>query len=154
MKKKRALVLCTANSARSQMAEGLINHHLADRWKAFSAGTDPAAAVHPMAVQAMAEVGIDISAQKPKHVGRYYGVEFDAVVTVCDNAAQSCPLWLGRGLTIHLGLPDPAEATGNEEERLRAFRQVRDRLRRELLPRLAQAEAWPAGGGSDATHRI
>ena len=148
MSKKRVLFLCTGNSARSQMAEGLVNHFLGDRWEARSAGTKPAAVVHPLAVQAMAELGIDISAQRPKLVGEFDQVAFDLVVTLCDSAAQSCPLCLGwkqarTESPAHISFPDPAAVTGSEEEKLEAFRQTRDDLKREVfayLERLENAE--------------
>lgn len=131
--KKRVLFLCTGNSARSQMAEGLVNHFLGDTWEAFSAGTHPAGYVHPLAVRAMAELGIDISAQRSKSTEEFRGVEFDRVITVCDHAAQNCPAWLGRGIVKHIGFPDPAAAGGSEDEQLTFFRQVRDGLREEVL---------------------
>ncbi len=133
MSKKRVLFLCTGNSARSQMAEGLVNHFLGDRWVAFSAGTKPAGYVHPLAVQAMAELGIDISPQRSKSVEQFREVEFDAIVTVCDNAARNCPLWLGAGRVIHVGFPDPAAASGGEEERLSLFRRVRDEIQTKVI---------------------
>lgn len=143
--RKRVLFLCTGNSARSQMAEGLVNHFLAGRWEAFSAGTKPAGYVHPLAVRAMAELGVDISAQRSKSIDAFRNAEFDLVITVCDNAAKNCPVWLGKGKErVHLGFPDPAEATGSEAERLSVFRQVRDALRQEVfsyLEQIGQAEA-------------
>ncbi len=140
MDKRRVLFLCTGNSARSQMAEGLVNHFLGDRWEAQSAGTHPAGYVHPLAVQAMAELGIDISTCRSKSTDEFRGQVFDCVITVCDHAAQNCPVWLGSGSTVvrHIGFPDPAAADGNEEERLAVFRRVRDDLRRELLAYLEQ----------------
>ena len=130
---KSVLFLCTGNSARSQMAEGLVNHYLGDEWRAYSAGTDPAGYVHPLAVQAVAELGIDISRQRSKSADEFRDKDLDLVVTVCDDAAENCPVWLGQGRRLHLGFPDPAQATGSEEERLAAFRQVRDGLRRALF---------------------
>jgi arsenate reductase (thioredoxin) len=136
--KKRVLVLCTGNSARSQMAEGLIRTFLRGAWEAHSAGTQPAERVHPLAVQAMAELGIDISRQTPKHLREFWGQPFDMVITVCDNAQKSCPAWLGGGRTEHMGFPDPAQATGAPEEQLEVFRQVRDGIRARLLARLRE----------------
>ncbi len=130
MTKKQVLLLCTGNSARSQMAEGLINHFLPDTWEAFSAGTNPSGYVHPGAVQAMAELGIDISAQRSKHVDEYKDMVFDQVITVCDHAAETCPLWLGQGHITHIGYPDPAAAAENEQ--LQIFRQVRDGIRQRV----------------------
>jgi arsenate reductase len=131
--RRNVLFLCTGNSARSQMAEGLVDHYLGDEWRAYSAGTDPAGYVHPLAGRAMAELGINISQQHSKSVEAVRGKEFDRVVTVCDDAAENCPVWLGNGHRMHIGFPDPAQATGSEEERLAAFRQVRDALRRTLF---------------------
>jgi arsenate reductase len=96
----------------------------------------PAGYIHPLAVQAMAELGIDIAAQRSKSADEFRGAGFDAVITLCDQAAQNCPLWLGSGQVMHLGFPDPAAATGSRDEQLDAFRQVRDNLRREVLRRL------------------
>jgi arsenate reductase len=133
MSNKRVLFLCTGNSARSQMAEGLVNRLLGDRWEAFSAGIKPAGYIHPLAVRAMAELGIDISSQRSKSTEEFRDVVFDLVVTVCDGAARNCPVWLGEGRRVHLGFPDPAAVTGGEAKRLEAFREVRDGLRREIL---------------------
>ncbi|MDY7039652.1 MAG: arsenate reductase ArsC [Chloroflexota bacterium] len=149
MNKKHVLFLCTGNSARSQMAEGLINHFLGDRWEAFSAGTKPAGYVHPLAVRVMAELGINISAQRSKSVDEFREAAFDLVVTVCDDAARNCPVWLGKGKRVHLGFPDPAAATGSEDERLEVFRQVRDGLRQKVFAHLKQAEALESEQGSE-----
>ncbi len=125
---KRVLFLCTGNSCRSQMAEALVNHDLAGRWEASSAGTHPAGFVHPLALRALAEVGIaHQGASKPADVFR--GQVFDLVVTLCGEAEEDCPAWLGPGRRAHLGFPDPARAEGSEEERLAVFRQVRDDIR-------------------------
>jgi arsenate reductase len=131
--KKRVLILCTGNSARSQMGEGLVNHLIGDRWEARSAGTEPAGYVHPLAVQAMGELGADISSQYSKSVNEFRDMEFDVIITVCDDAARNCPVWLGKGRAVHIGFPDPAAAAGSEAERLEVFRQVRDGLRREII---------------------
>lgn len=133
MGKKRVLFLCSGNSARSQMAEGLVNHFLGDRWEAYSAGTAPTGHVHPLAVQAMAELGIDISAQRSKSVDEFHDTVFDFVITVCYHAAGNCPLWLGPGQVKHMGFPDPAAASGSGAERLEVFRQVRDGIHRKVL---------------------
>ena len=140
MSKKRVLFLCTGNSARSQMAEGLVNHFLNDQWEAFSAGTKPADSVHPLAVQAMADLGIDISAQWPKLAGEFDQTKLDLVVTLCDSAAQNCPLCLGWKQAVHIGFPDPAAATGSEEERLASFHRVRDGLKQEVFAYLERFE--------------
>ncbi len=129
--KYRVLVLCTGNSARSQMAEGLVNARLADRFVAFSAGTQPAGYVHPQAIAALAEIGIDISQQRSKSTDEFKGVPFDVVITVCDNAAEDCPVWLGQGRRVHIGFPDPAAAP--PDERVQQFRAVRDAIQQQLL---------------------
>jgi arsenate reductase len=154
MGKKRVLFLCTGNSARSQMAEGLVSHFLGDRWEAYSAGTAPTGHVHPLAIQAMAELGIDISAQRSKSVDEFRDTDFDLVITVCDQAAQNCPLWLGPGQVKHMGFPDPAAATGSEAERLEVFRQVRDGLHQEVLRYLEETEDSVAKGGFYATRNL
>jgi arsenate reductase len=119
------------------MAEGLVNHYRGDDWQAYSAGTAPAGYVHPLAVQVMAELSIDITPQRSKSVDEFRGTQFDLVVTVCDDAAENCPLWLGRGRKVHIGFEDPAKATGSDVERLAVFRRVRDGLRREIFDLLA-----------------
>ena len=121
------------------MAEGLVNHFLAEQWEAQSAGTAPAGYVHPLAVQAMAELGIDISDGRSKKVDEFRDVPLDLVITVCDDAAESCPLWLGGGKVVHLGFPDPARATGNQAERMAVFRQVRDAIRQQVIAFLERA---------------
>lgn len=132
----RVLFLCTHNSARSQMAEGLLRHLGGDRFKAHSAGTE-ATGVRPEAVRAMAEIGVDISSQESKTLHRYLGEAFDYVITVCDAANEACPAFPGAGRRLHWSFEDPSAASGPEEERLAAFRRVRDgigeRIRRELL---------------------
>ena len=133
MRKKRVLFLCTGNSCRSQMAEGLVNHFLGESWQAHSAGTKPSGYVHPMAVKAMAELGIDIASNQSKSVEEFRNIDFDRVITVCDHAAKNCPAWIGPGLVTHIGFPDPADAVGTEEERFNVFREVRDGLRRQIL---------------------
>ena len=136
-RKARVLVLCTGNAARSQMAEGLIRAALGDRVEVFSAGTHPAGYVHPLAVQAMREIGIDISTHRSKSVHEFLGQPFDLVLTVCDHAAEECPVWPGQGERMHIGYPDPGGWSHwweGEAERLEAFRAVRDRMRAELVP--------------------
>jgi arsenate reductase (thioredoxin) len=132
--RRRVLVLCTGNSCRSQMAEGFINHLLGREWEARSAGTAPASRVHPLAVRAMAEVGIDIGAGKPEHVDVYLDEPWDLVVTVCDSAQESCPVFPRRVEKIHVSFFDPAAAEGTDEEKLPVFRRVRDEIRDRLLP--------------------
>jgi len=133
MNKRQVLFLCTGNSCRSQMAESLVNHFLGDTWQAHSAGTQPAGYVHPLATQAMLELGINISNHYSKSVDDYRDTDFDLVVTVCDDAAENCPVWLGPGRAVHIGFPDPARATGNHVEQLDTFRQVRDEIRERVL---------------------
>lgn len=133
MAKKPVLFLCTGNSCRSQMAEGLVNRLLGDRWQAFSAGTRPSGYVHPLAIDAMAELDIDISRQRSKSVDEFRDIDLDIVITVCGGAAEDCPMWLGASRVHHIGYPDPAEATGTRGERLEVFRQVRDGLRSDVL---------------------
>ena len=133
----RVLILCTGNSCRSQMAEGLINHFLADQWSANSAGTAPSGYVHPLAIRAMAELDIDISGGESKSVEQFRGENFAVAITVCDDAAENCPVWLGSGEKVHIGFDDPADATGTEEERMAVFRRVRDEIRAQVLPYLA-----------------
>lgn len=133
----KVLFLCTENACRSQMAEGLVNHDLAGQVKAFSAGVRPTQ-VNPRAVKVMAELGIDISHHRSKSVEELKGEPYDLVITVCDQAAEECPLFPGDTEVRHVGFPDPAKATGSEEEILTAFRRVRDDLRACLIPLLQQ----------------
>ena len=125
--KPRVLFVCTNNSARSQMAEGLLRHLHGDRYEVFSAGTFPTE-VHPLAIRAMAERGVDISGHRSKSLDEFRGAEFDLVVTVCDRAKEACPFFPGGGKRVHQSFPDPAAAAGTEEERLCAFRDVRDAI--------------------------
>ena len=127
MNKIRVLFLCTHNSARSQMAEGLLRHLAGDRYEAHSAGTE-ATHVRPLAARAMAEVGADISRQESKTLDRYLNEPFDYVVTVCDTANEACPIFHGAKDRLHWSFPDPSRATGTEEERLAVFRAVRDEI--------------------------
>ncbi len=134
--KKHVLFLCTGNSCRSQMAEGLTNHFLGDSWQAVSAGTEPAGYVHPLAIQALAELGIDISNHRSKMADEFKGTPFDLVITVCDDAAENCPVWLGKGQKQHISFSDPAKATGSETEKLQVFRQVRNNIQEKVLGEL------------------
>jgi arsenate reductase len=138
---KRVLFLCTANSARSQMAEALVNHFLAPRWEARSAGTQPASSVHPMAIVAMAELGIDISNQKPKSTEDFRNESFDVIVTLCDDAAKNCPLWHGPGQILHIGFPDPVPDGASRPGQLDVFRDVRDDIRETVLPYLQRTNS-------------
>lgn len=143
MNKKKVLFLCTGNSARSQMAEGFINHLLSDHWQAYSAGTRPACYVHPLAITVMAELGIDISEQWSKSTEEFRDRDFDLVITVCDNAAKTCPTWLGKGRKVHIGFPDPAMGEGGELARMQLFRQIRDAIRERIVPFLESFEDVP-----------
>lgn len=127
----RVLFLCTHNSARSQMAEALLRHIGGARFDVYSAGTE-ATRVHPLAVRAMAEIGIDISGARSKYLREFIDDEFDYVITVCDSAAESCPIFPGDPLRIHWSFPDPSAVTGGEQERQRAFARVRDELTQRL----------------------
>ena len=125
--KKRVLILCTGNSARSQMAEGLLRHLAGDRFEVESAGVEPNH-VRPQAIAAMQEAGIDISNQRSKSVDEFTGQEFDYVITVCDNARERCPVFPGKTKRIHWSFDDPAQAVGDEAARLAVFRHVRDEI--------------------------
>jgi arsenate reductase len=124
--KRKVLFLCTGNSCRSQMAEAIVNARYGDEWEAVSAGTKPAGYVHPKGLAALAEIGIEHSGRS-KLADEFRGVDFDLVVTVCDSAAEECPLWLGKGKKIHHSFPDPAKT-----DDLADFRLVRDMIMREI----------------------
>ena len=126
--KKRVLILCTGNSARSQMAEGLLRHDAGERFEVESAGTK-ASFVRPEAIAVMRELGIDISAHRSKNVEEFEGQKFDYVMTVCDNARETCPVFFGAAQKLHRDFEDPAGITGTGEQRLAIFRRVRDELR-------------------------
>ncbi|GAB4575290.1 MAG: arsenate reductase ArsC [Anaerolineae bacterium] len=124
--KTRVLILCTGNSARSQMAEGLLRARGGDRFEVYSAGSDPSGAVHPGAIQAMAEIGLDISHHRSKSMNEFLGQPFDYVLTVCDNAAEACPVFPGRAERRHRSFTDPAAAP--PEAQMAVFRRVRDEI--------------------------
>lgn len=124
----RVLILCTGNSARSQMAEGLLRHDGGDRFTVESAGTKPSV-VRPEAIAALREIGIDISGHRSKHVDEFTGQAFDVVLTVCDHANEVCPVFPGGTRRLHHAFDDPAAVTGDDETRLAAFRRVRDEIR-------------------------
>ncbi|HMT08781.1 MAG TPA: arsenate reductase ArsC [Pyrinomonadaceae bacterium] len=126
--KLRVLILCTGNSARSQMAEGLLRHIAGDKFEVESAGTI-ASFVRPQAIAAMAEIGIDISGHRSKCLDEFLDKEFDNVITVCDNANETCPIFPGDAKRIHWSFDDPAEAVGSGEEQLALFRRVRDEIK-------------------------
>lgn len=129
MEKKRVLILCTGNSARSQMAEGLLRHDGGEQFDVESAGTK-ASSVRPEAIAAMREVGIDISGHRSKHVDEFQGQRFDYVITVCDNAREACPVFFGGANQLHQSFEDPPPPlVGTEEARMAIFRRVRDELR-------------------------
>ena len=121
------LILCTGNSARSQMAEGLLRHHAGHRFDVFSAGTKPSG-VRPEAIAAMREIGIDIAGHRSKSVEEFVDQRFDYVITVCDNARESCPVFPGAVERLHWSFEDPAAVAGSNEERLAAFRRIRDQI--------------------------
>jgi arsenate reductase len=137
--KCKVLFLCTGNSARSQMAEAIVNVRWGEHWEAYSAGTHPTGYVHPLTLRALAEIGIDHRGARSKPTDEFRNVPFDLVVTVCDAAAEECPLWLGQGKRVHLGFPDPAKATGTDEEVMAVFRQVRDDIARQAPELLRQS---------------
>jgi arsenate reductase len=122
------------------MAEGLINHDLAGRVQAFSAGTDPTF-VHPLAVAAMGEVSIDISRQRSKSIDEFADEKFDFVITLCDHAAESCPVFFGGTRRMHMGFPDPSGVKGTEEEKVSFFRKLRDQIREEVVDFLSKQGA-------------
>ena len=130
--KKKVLFLCTGNSCRSQMAEAVVNARLADTWQAFSAGSRPAGFVHPKALQVLREIGIQ-HAGRSKPMEEFHGQDFDLVMTVCAEAEEACPVWLGKGRQVHRSYPDPAKT-----DRLEDFRTVRDAMIREIIPLLEQ----------------
>lgn len=132
MTKKRVLILCTGNSARSQMAEGLLRHDAGDRFEVFSAGVDPAMAVRPEAVSVMGELGIDLSGHRPKHVNGFANDNFDYVLTVCDHAREVCPIFPGKAVIIHHSFLDPGNSPGTPDEKIALFREVRDQIREYL----------------------
>jgi arsenate reductase len=134
LNKPRVLFLCTGNSARSQMAEGLLRARAGDRFEILSAGTRPSR-VRPEASAVLAELGIDISGHRSKSVDEFAGREFEYVITVCDNARESCPVFPAGTTRIHWSFPDPAAVEGDEQTRLAAFRRVRDDI-------AARLEAW------------
>ena len=148
---KRVLILCTGNSARSQMAQGLLRSFGGDKVEVFSAGTSPSI-VRPEAIAVMSELGIDLSGHRSKHVREFDGQHFDYVITVCDQANESCPVFPGDTERIHWSFPDPAAVEGSETERLAAFRRVRDSLAetfRDFINRIGAATATKDTSGGD-----
>lgn len=125
---QRVLILCTGNSCRSQMAQVIWQHLGQDSWKAESAGSKPAGFVHPLALQAIAEIGLDTSELHSKSVERFSGEKFDLAITVCDHAKEACPVLPGVKTTLHWPFDDPADATGSDDEKMKCFRRVRDQI--------------------------
>lgn len=137
----RVLILCTGNSCRSQMAEGLLRKLGGDRFEVYSAGSDPAGYVHPLAIKVMAEIGVDISRHRSKPMHQFIDEAFDYVITVCDAAAEACPVFPGPARRLHWPFDDPAKAEGTEEQRLAVFRRVRDEIQSRLEAFVHQVEA-------------
>lgn len=131
MTQRTVLFLCTGNSCRSHLAEAIVNARLGDEWHAQSAGTRPAGYVHPLALRVLAEIGIHHTGES-KSTEVFRTQKFDVVITVCDSAAEDCPVWLGGGRKIHRGFEDPAKAQGSQEEILAVFRRVRDQIAAEI----------------------
>jgi arsenate reductase len=142
MMKPKVLFLCTGNSARSQMAEGLLRHYAGNRYETLSAGTNPTA-VNPLAVEAMREIGIDISRQRSKNVSEFVGLSIPYVVTVCDRAKESCPIFPGSFQLLSWSFDDPAAATGTRDEKLAVFRRVRDELAEQIKKQFVRVHAVP-----------
>jgi arsenate reductase len=129
--KKKVLLLCTHNSCRSQMAEGIVNHFLGENFQAFSAGTE-ATRVNPLAIKVLAELGIDISGHRSKTLDEFEGDRFDYVITLCGSANEQCPIFFGGVRRIHIGFDDPSQIPGTPDEVLPEFRRVRDEIRSRL----------------------
>jgi len=135
--KKKVLFLCTHNSCRSQIAEGLLRDMAGDKFEVYSAGVEPTS-VHPLAKKVMKEIGIDISGQQSKSVDDFLDKEFDYVITVCDNARQTCPFFPGNHKLLHWDVEDPAAVQVSEDEKLTVFQKVRDQIRKNLQQLIAQ----------------
>lgn len=140
MSKSKVLILCTGNSARSQMAEGLLRHEAGDRFEVLSAGTRPGS-VRPEAIAVMHELGIDISSHRSKSVDEFAGQELDYVITVCDNARESCPVFPAKTLRMHWPFEDPAAVQGTDAERQAAFRYVRDQIHGRIMVFLGEGKS-------------
>ena len=138
--KKKVLFLCTGNSARSQMAEGFLRHFAGDKFEAFSAGVKPTQ-INPLAIKVMAEVGIDVSKHRSKSALEFIGQKFDYVITVCDNAKQTCPVFPGKYEKAHWSLEDPAVAQGSEEQKLVVFRRLRDQIKQNIADWMKSVDA-------------
>ena len=120
--KRNVLFLCTSNSARSQMAEAILNHRGGDRFTAFSAGSEPADQIHPLALQTMTNAGYKVEDQKPKFMREFIDTDLDFIITLCDRMKENCPAFPGKPILAHWGMPDPAEFEGTDEEKIKAFR--------------------------------
>ena len=142
MKKSRVLFLCTHNSARSQMAEGLLRHLAGDRFEVASAGTE-ARGVHPLATRTMAEIGVDLRGHTSKTVDRFVGERWDFVITVCDSAQEACPLFPAGARRLHWSFADPSAARGSEHERVAEFQRVRDQITTRLESWLTELRIAP-----------
>lgn len=134
---KRVLILCTGNSCRSQMAEVIWNHIGENKWTAVSAGSKPAGYVHPLAVETLKEINLPVDSLESKSADQFSDEPFDLVITVCDNAKETCPVYPGATETLHWPFPDPADATGTDEEKMVVFRQVRDDIKTKIADFLA-----------------
>ena len=134
---KTVLFICTGNSCRSQIAEAIVNRELADSWQAFSAGTHPTGCIHPLALQVLAEIGIDHQGRS-KNASNFTDRDFDLVVAVCDSAQEDCPVWLRANPQVHLAFEDPAAFQGDEVSKLDKFRQVRDEIHQKIPDILAR----------------
>jgi arsenate reductase len=145
MKKPTILILCTGNSCRSHLAEGVLRAALGDGFDVQSGGSKPAGYVHPLAVEVMKEIGIDISGHRSKHMNEFLKGPVETVITVCGNADQACPMFPGQVNRYHWGFDDPAHATGTDEEKLAVFRRVRNEINRVF-------EAYAAGRRDQAKH--
>jgi len=135
--RKKVLILCTGNSARSQIAEAVVNNDCWDKWVAYSAGTNPAAVINPYAVKVLEEAGL-FHQGEPKSVEVFRDKDFDLIITVCDNARETCPLWIGTGNRLHIGFEDPAAVEGSDAEKLAAFRKTLKLIRAAIPPVLKE----------------
>jgi arsenate reductase len=147
------LILCTGNSCRSHLAEGILQAALGDRFRVASAGSNPAGHVHPLAIRAMREIGIDISGHRSKHLDEFLADGVETVITVCGNADQACPVFPGQVNRHHWPFDDPAHATGTVEEQMAVFRRVRDEIRR-VFEAYAAGRADARSGGMPDLKRV
>ncbi|MHC2069618.1 arsenate reductase ArsC [Bremerella sp. T1] len=138
---KRVLILCTGNSCRSQMAEGLWNELGKGEWDAYSAGSRPSGYVHPLAIRAMKEIGLDIAGYESKQAADFQHQPFDLVITVCDNAKEDCPIYPEAKETLHWPFEDPADATGSDDEKMVTFRRIRDEIKDRIAEHLGVSNA-------------